>query len=274
MSQRFFGHPESPLFGAYHAPKGNDSSPRAVILCPSIGHEFIRSHWTLRLLGNQLARKGVHVLRFDYHGIGDSAGTVENVDSIEIWQRNVKQAIDHLKHAARVENVMLIGHRFGGLLASQVATERPDVNSLVLWEPVVSGSDYLRALRKMHDTMLDLWTCKMTTPDNHAQEEILGSLYHRTLIREIESIDFDLRSVIQPQLIVEPADSKRQFTCSEPSLQKVVRDDRNSTWTDLRELETAYLRPTTCRLIVKNVISMFDRLNQFGMIRQIKMGAS
>lgn len=264
IEQRFFGHPESPLFGVYHQPRGSRvrSANRAALICPPIGQEYNRTHWTLRLLANQVARKGIHVLRMDYHGIGDSAQSVEQIDSLEAWRRNIEQAIDHLKAATGAETVMLIGQRIGASLATQVATRRPDVNGIVAWEPIVNGLQYINSLRKMHATMLDFWVCKMSTP-NDEFEEILGSRYQRTLVDEIEQFELDLASVIQPQLIADLASQAKNYVHPEPGTQFIIEDGRPSSWCELNELESAYLRPEAMRQIVKKVDEMFDRLERF-----------
>ena len=269
MSQSFFGHPESPIFGVYHAPRGsqkNSTANRAVVICPPVGQEYLRSHWSLRMMATQLARKGIHVLRFDYHGIGDSTGSVEEVGSLDAWTHNVAQAIDHLKKETSVNSVMLIGQRMGGLLAGLTAMSRPDVNSLVLWESVISGSDYLDELRNMHATMLDLWVCKMKTTDDSQHEEILGSLYSRGLIDQLESTTLDVAAIPQPHLIVESPKTDRSFTHGEPSIQKVIQANRDGAWEDLRELESAFLRPITTSTIVKTVDNMFERLDGYGVL--------
>jgi alpha/beta superfamily hydrolase len=264
MKQRFFGHPESPLFGVYHPPRGkNRGAVRAALVCPPIGQEYNRTHWTLRLMANQVARRGVHVLRMDYHGIGDSAQSVDEIDSISIWQNDIEQAIDHLKRQTGAETVMLVGQRFGGTLAAQVAMERPDVNSVLLWEPIVEGESYIDQLRKMHAQMLDLWVCKMATPNDDDIEEILGSQYRRSLLEEIEAIQLNVGSIIQPQLIVDVESANQDFSHPGSDLQKIILDPRATSWTDIQELESAFLRPKTMRKIVGSIDEMFKRLERF-----------
>ncbi len=88
MKPLFFGNPERPLFGVYHPPRGTASQPpRAVLICAPLGQEYIRTHWTLRLFAKQLNRKGIHVFRMDYEGTGDSAGRLDEVTSLETWDR-------------------------------------------------------------------------------------------------------------------------------------------------------------------------------------------
>jgi alpha/beta superfamily hydrolase len=266
--QRFFGNPESPLFGVYHRAHGSClDDPRAVVLCPPIGQEYIRTHWNLRLLANQIARRGIHVLRFDYQGIGDSAGSVIDIDHIEVWQRNIVTAVEHLKQECDAKTVMLFGQRFGGSLAGKVAQERLDINSVVLWEPVLQGEKYLNGQRQLHRQMLELWVCKMTTTDDDQEEEILGTVYPRELCNAIEQAKLSLADIIQPQLIIEAAETNRAIDCFDTSLQKVIFDSRPVSWQDLQELETAYLRPKLNQMIVNTVDDMFNRLQKFDALR-------
>ena len=265
ISQQFFGHPESPLFGVHHQPrsKSTGAKVRAAVICPSIGQEYNRTHWTLRLLANQIARKGIHVLRMDYHGIGDSAQNIDQIDRLGIWQSDIDQSIDHLKKESGAETVLLIGQRFGGSLAAQTAMRRPDVNGVVLWEPILDGKEYLDALRKMHATMLDLWVCRMNTPNNNEIEEILGSQYLRSLVNEIEQLKLDVSKIVQPQLIVDSESRSDLYSHPEPGSQFVMTDERATSWYELAELESAWLRPDVMRRLVGKVKDMFDRLERF-----------
>ena len=268
MSQRFIGQPESQLLTVYQPRRGKKyDDVRAVLICSPIGQEYIRTHWSLRLLATQSARKGVHVLRFDYSGVGDSAGSIEQIASLDQWVSDIEISIDELKRISGAETVMLLGQRFGAAMAAEVAKVRPDVNSLVCLEPVIDGSDYLDRLRQMHSQMLDLWVCKMETPDDDQFEEILGSQFRRTLLNEIQNSRLDFSSVIQPQLIIETEANDQQFSHPVDGNQKVIRDDRPSSWDDLRELETALLRPVMTRTIVKTIDDMFDRLERFNALQ-------
>lgn len=265
MKQRFFGHPESPLFGVYHKPRGLSvrGAPRAAIICPPIGQEYNRTHWALRLLANQLTRRKIHVLRVDYHGIGDSAQSIDQIHGLRIWKQNISQALEHLKQESGAETVMLIGQRLGATLSALVAKERADVNSVVLWEPVTNGRAFLDQLRKMHAQMVDLWVSRMTSENNDGFEEILGSRFCRSLLNEIEAIKLDIGSVIQPQLVVDQDSNRDDYQHSEPSLMKFFPSFRKSSWGELKELETAYLRPEMTREMVKFIDEMFQRLSHF-----------
>ena len=76
------------LFGWYHAA---DAGGRdiVVVLCPPMGPEYTRSHRTLRHLADRLALAGIPALRFDYHGVGDSAGDEDDPDRVGHWRARV-----------------------------------------------------------------------------------------------------------------------------------------------------------------------------------------
>ncbi len=263
MKHLFFGNPQSQLFGVHHRPRGIAKKPtRAVLICPPIGQEYIRTHWCLRLMANQLCRNGTHVLRMDYSGMGDSAGDLQDVQSIDQWTDDVLTGIERLKELSGAGTVMLVGLRMGAMLAAHAARQSNDVNSLVLWEPVEDGESYLTELRAMHRRMLDLWVCKMTTPNDDQIEEILGSRYCRSLIESISESKNDFFSVVQPQLIVAPKLPVVNFFHPVSGIQKVVLVDEEYNWNDLRSLGTAWLRSQTAREIVKFAKHMFERLEE------------
>ena len=60
------------LAALYHPPTSADRGRGVLILNP-LGQEAVRAHRLLRVLADRLARLGVHVLRFDFHGCGDSS---------------------------------------------------------------------------------------------------------------------------------------------------------------------------------------------------------
>lgn len=268
MKPLFFGQPDRSRFGIYHAAMGSNAGPvRAVVLCPPIGQEYIRSHWTLRLAASQLARKGVHVMRFDYAGLGDSPGNVFEIPSLETWQDDIVSATSELISISGAQNVMLMGMRLGATMATKVACQKPNlVNSLVSWEAINEGDVYLTELRAMHRRMIDLWVCRTKTPDDEQYEEILGSRYARSLINELESFVGGFEHVPQPQLIYQLASHPLDFVPREPYIVKRVMTGDEYSWNALPELELAFLRTKTLRQIVSGVTDLFDRLQKFGLL--------
>ncbi len=142
-----FGPPQAQLFGLYHGPDPSDEQGVGVVLCSPLGHEAMSTHRAYRHLAERLAEAGVHALRFDYHGTGDSAGQAGDPGRVRAWLDSIGAAIDELRALSGVRSVDLVGVRFGATLAARVAEERRDIRGLVLWAPCSSGRVYVRELR-------------------------------------------------------------------------------------------------------------------------------
>jgi pimeloyl-ACP methyl ester carboxylesterase len=142
MQPFYFGLSEQPLFGMYHAPDGPAKRRAPVVLCHPTGHEYLRAHRAFRNLATTLAGQGLHVLRFDYLGMGDSAGEGE-LTTVGQCLDDIATAIEELKDISGSPKVTLVGLRIGATLASVAASRRTDVDRVCLWDPVVDGRDYL-----------------------------------------------------------------------------------------------------------------------------------
>ena len=143
MTAFFFGATGRQLFGYYHAAAAGGS--RAAVICPSWGPEYQYAHRALRTLARRLAERGVHVLRFDYSGTGDSWGEGRDA-SPDAWVGDVSTAVEELRAMSGTPVVDLVGLRFGGYIAARAASERADVRRLVLWDPVTHGAAWLEEL--------------------------------------------------------------------------------------------------------------------------------
>jgi pimeloyl-ACP methyl ester carboxylesterase len=122
---------------------------RGVVLCSAFGYEELCSRRTMYELAQSIARAGLPVLRFDYHGTADSAGSGEDADRVATWIRNIGAAIDVLRHETGVADVALVGLRLGALLAAHAAAKRGDVAALALLAPPSSGRAYVRELQAL-----------------------------------------------------------------------------------------------------------------------------
>jgi pimeloyl-ACP methyl ester carboxylesterase len=127
----------------------NGARKSAVVLCYPYGQEYFYAFRAYRTLAAGLARAGFHVFRFDYFGTGDSAGDMGEA-SIQRWIADIVAAVDETRGALGHSSVSLIGLRFGATLAALAATECLDVDRLVLWQPVIQGSDYVADLQGRH----------------------------------------------------------------------------------------------------------------------------
>jgi pimeloyl-ACP methyl ester carboxylesterase len=147
MNPYFFGTHERRLFGIYEAPQ-RSSAGRGVVLCYPWGAEYIHAYRAMRQLAKMLTAIGIHTLRFDYFGTGDSDGDTEKGD-LSGWENDIQSAITELKDTSESTQVSLVGLRLGATLAANAAVRGgAEVSSLVLWDPIVSGVEYLTEIQR------------------------------------------------------------------------------------------------------------------------------
>ena len=183
-SPLYFGDPAQPLFGWYHAPQTGPALDTSVVLCPSIGHEYVNAHRSVRHLADQLAARGLPTLRFDYHGTGDSAGSGGDPDRIEPWLDSIRAALVAARETSGLDRLALSGLRLGATMAATVARDVP-VASLVLWAPCPRGRHFLRELRALESTL------RPARPTSPRDIEAGGFRATPDLQREIGALDLE-----------------------------------------------------------------------------------
>jgi len=129
-----------------HLPAIQTPIDHGVILCSPIGYEHLHSYRGLRHLADSLAAQGIPTLRFDWHGTGDSPGSDRDPDRMGVWQQNLRDAIDWMKHVRGSRRISLVGLRLGATLAALVA-EHQEIDNLVCWAPIPKGRAFVRELQ-------------------------------------------------------------------------------------------------------------------------------
>ena len=191
----FFGSSEDQLYGVHHPPRGRAAGDVAVLLCPPFGHESMAAHGSLQQLARRIADAGSHAMRFDFYGTGDSAGEIEDA-TWERWVADVETAARELRDVSSCSRVCVVGLRLGATLA---AIAGAGFDSCVLWEPVVSGRDYLAELEGVHRDWLRSPFVRRRPVHDDGGPQVLGYRLPQVLQRSIA--DVDLR-----ELSVAPAD--------------------------------------------------------------------
>ena len=133
-------------FGWFHA----GAAPRrrvAVVMCRPMGYEALCSYRTYTQLAETLSAAGFDVLRFDYHGAGDSAGGDADPQRVDAWLASIHAAVRQARELSGAGQVALFGLRFGATLAVQAALESGTVATLMLWAPCASGRAFVREMR-------------------------------------------------------------------------------------------------------------------------------
>ena len=152
MDPFFFGDADQALFGIYQAP-AQPVRDAAILLCYPTAHEQIVSHRAFTQISTRLASAGFPVMRFDFYGCGDSAGACED-GTPQRWLRDISAAIGHLRLRSGCRVIGVLGCRFSATLAMIAGAERQDIASLVLWDPIATGTAYIDELATRHQDML------------------------------------------------------------------------------------------------------------------------
>lgn len=121
----------------------------AVILISGSGqqdrNEEIFGHKPFWIIADYLSRNGIAVLRVDDRGTGKSTGDLSKATS-EDFALDVMTSLDFLKTRKGIDinNIGLIGHSEGGMIAPIVASKRKEIAFMVLLAaPAVQGKDVL-----------------------------------------------------------------------------------------------------------------------------------
>ncbi|MET0935692.1 MAG: alpha/beta hydrolase [Luteibacter sp.] len=234
----FFFGADAGLFGMYHAPAL--SLRRAVLMCPPLGQDLIRSHRLYRQLAQALAAQGQAVLRFDYHGTGDAAGSSADVD----WDRCVDDTVtaaDELRRRSGVDRVIAFGARLGGSIAL-AATARARFTEVIAWDPVLDGSDYVAALDAMQSALRED-AGRFQHPRSHADvaEQWLGFDVGDSLRRQLDGLRVSMVGV--PTVVIDslPAGHGADWSSIVSGRGKVEPLGQPTPWNDLGRLETAIM---------------------------------
>lgn len=185
MPPFFFGDSKAPLYGFHDVPAAAAPSCAAgVVLCHSLCNQYMRMHWAFVQLGVSLARRGVHVLRFDYHGCGDSAGETMS-GGPKVWEENIVTAVNELRDMSGVERVHLVGYEFGAPLAARASSRLEGVETLVLWNPVTDGRECLARVRQIQRDMLR----RRGRSSDAQDDELLGYRLPGNVCTRVASLD-------------------------------------------------------------------------------------
>jgi uncharacterized protein len=148
------GSRDRQLFGVYYPSKIYPSISHGILICPPIGHEYMRTHKILQQLAVQFSSVGFDVLKFDYYGVGDSAGNCEQGD-VEIWKDDIYKAYQELKDISGVRSISIVGMRLGAALAAATISAGLSVKNLLMWDPIINGVAYIRELRELTSKVLN-----------------------------------------------------------------------------------------------------------------------
>lgn len=123
------------LAGTLTLPDKEGKYPSVILISgsgPQNRDEELARHKPFLVISDYLTRNGIAVLRYDDRGVGESTGCHECATTAD-FASDVKAAIEYLKsrNEIDIDNIGLIGHSEGGMIAPMVASENRDVSFIV-----------------------------------------------------------------------------------------------------------------------------------------------
>lgn len=179
----YFGPEGKRLFGWLHIVESKPIYDTGVVICPSLGVEYMNAHRPLRYTADYFALAGIPAIRFDYHGTGDSSGLNEDEDRLEDWLWSIDEAQKELKRLTGCQKIGLFGFRVGAMFASLIS-EKLESDFLVLWAPLESGRRYIREIKALQ--------MASEIAVEHAEESFIeagGAVFFQQTASDIGKID-------------------------------------------------------------------------------------
>jgi alpha-beta hydrolase superfamily lysophospholipase len=180
-SPLWFGPQDRRLQGWIHQP-ADGRARGGIVLCPPIGIELSYSQNAYRLLAQRLALGGFLVLRFDYDGTGQSAGELSDAGRVDAWLESIAAAAK-LVRGLGVHWIGGVGLRLGATLLMSAATRGVEFDSVVLWDPCVTGKAFLREQRALHSAV------RSSEDGTEASFEIPGYTLTKETVEDIRALE-------------------------------------------------------------------------------------
>jgi pimeloyl-ACP methyl ester carboxylesterase len=123
------------LAGTFTRPEGSEKCPVVILISGSGRNDrdgSIPTHKPFLVLSDYLTRKGIAVLRFDDRGFGESTGD-HSLATTADFAEDVLSGVRYLKSRKDIDvnNIGLIGHSEGGIIAPLAANQTKDVSFIV-----------------------------------------------------------------------------------------------------------------------------------------------
>lgn len=124
------------IAGTFTLPPSEGTFPAVLLLSGSGAQdrdEAVFGHRPFFVLADYLTRRGIAVLRVDDRGVGGSTGDFDKATAVD-YAADAMACVNYLKSRKEInhELIGLVGHSEGGIIASMVAVQSPDIAFIVL----------------------------------------------------------------------------------------------------------------------------------------------
>lgn len=184
----------------------------SLLICPPFLHEHAMSYRLFAMLSDALAQRGISVLRFDYHGMGDSSGA-DAAFSLDGARSDARIALEALRSRMGGAAPVVLGVRGGALAAAALADTVP-LRGLWLWQPVIDGAEYLAGLEVLD---LEHRKSRRRYPNGGGERiapgdrTLVGLPCSAALLDDLKSARIERGAKWPPVTLLEPADGPASF---------------------------------------------------------------
>ena len=122
------------LAGTLTLPEGEGPHPAVVLISGSGAQnrdEELMGHKPFWIIADHLTRNGIAVLRFDDRGVGGSGGDASTGTTYD-FASDALSAVRYLKTRPEFNQIGLVGHSEGGIIAPMAASQCEDVDFIVM----------------------------------------------------------------------------------------------------------------------------------------------
>jgi hypothetical protein len=179
---------------------------------------------------------------------------------VEGWNEDILTALRELEDIAAPRQLSLAGLRIGGLLAAKAA-ETQALENIILWEPVLSGQDYLQLLHSLnvHEHQNNKYRYFRARDIDSDADDLLGFSYP-SLLRESLNGEFLSEKTIRARKVIlvtsEDTTELNQIVISlkESGLQvDYVTTTEQGDWANPQFLNKAFILNQTLDIISKEI---------------------
>jgi uncharacterized protein len=206
------------LAGTLTLPSREGAYPSVILISgsgPQTRDGEFAGHRQFLVLADYLTRNGIAVLRYDDRGFGQSTGNFAAGTSLD-FSYDVESAIEYLKtrKEIRKDQIGLIGHSDGAMIAPMVAVRSEDVSFIVLLAgPGVQGVKLLLDRQELVERKLGRSEAEIKKSRTHTEqmiEIIVNSNDSETAKAELTNFSKANYNDI-PDYAIPPGMSKDQF---------------------------------------------------------------
>lgn len=175
------------LAGTLTKPKGQGPFPVVLLISgsgPQDRNEELMGHKPFLVLADYLTKQGIAVLRVDDRGVAESGGDFASATSLD-FASDVLAGVEYLKTRTDLnpDQIGLIGHSEGGIIAPLVASQTEDVAFIVLMAaPGLTGEEISLLQSGLIQRAVGI-------PEKQVEEELALLAELLTINREVDDLE-------------------------------------------------------------------------------------